>query len=191
MKAAVFLDRDGVINREIECLTKPEQLELLPGSPEGIRLLNENGWVTIVITNQPIVAKGDATIDDVETIHKTLQEQLKRYGATIDGIYYCPHHPDRGFPGEREEYKISCNCRKPRTGLVEQASKRFDIDVGQSFFVGDKTVDIQTGKNIGCKTILVRTGYGGSDREFDAKPDFTCKNLFDAAKLVCGGRRSK
>jgi len=185
MRAAVFLDRDGVINREIACLRKPEQLELLPGSPEGIRLLNDCGWVTIVITNQPIIAKGEATPEDVDSVHKTLQEQLEKYGAHIDAIYYCPHHPDKGFPGEREEYKICCNCRKPRIGLLEQASKRFDIDVKRSFFIGDKTVDIQTGRNAGCKTMLVKTGYGGLDKEFDVKPNFTCENLLEAAKLIC------
>jgi histidinol-phosphate phosphatase family protein len=184
MKAAVFLDRDGVINKEVEFLRKLEQFELLPKSCEAIKLLNDHGWLVVIITNQPVIARGEATARDIDAIHKKMKNKLKKCGAHIDAIYYCPHHPEQGFPGEMVEYKIDCACRKPKIGLLEEASKEFNIDLKKSFFVGDTTVDVQTGKNAGCKTILVKTGYGGLDKKFPATPVFTCEDLLEAAKLI-------
>lgn len=184
MTIAVFLDRDGVINKEVGHISKPEQFELLPKVGEAIKLLNENNLKVIIITNQPVVARGEATIEDVENVHKKMKKEIEKHGAHIDAIYYCPHHPDRGFPGERVEYKINCDCRKPKIGLLKKAVKKFNIDLKKSFFIGDKTVDIQTGKNAGCKTILVKTGYGGKDKKFNVKPDFVCEDLLDAVNLI-------
>jgi len=184
MKAAVFLDRDGVINKEVRFLRKPEQFELLPGFCEGIKLLNEHGWVTVIITNQPVIARGEATPHDIEVMHEKMKRELRKCGAHMDAIYYCPHHPEKGFPGERVKYKINCNCRKPKIGLLEKASRELDIDLKKSFFIGDTTVDVQTGRNAGCKTVLVKTGYGGLDKKFDVTPDFVCENLLEAAKLI-------
>lgn len=183
-KTAVFLDRDGVINEEVSLLHKPSQLRLIKGSAEGIKLLKENGFLVIVVTNQPVVARGMCTENDLKKIHERLEELLAKEGAKLDAIYYCPHHPDKGYPGENPKYKIECECRKPKTGLLLQAAKDFAFDVKKCVFVGDRTVDIKTGKNAGCRTILVKTGCGGKDRKFEVKPDYTCKNLLEAAKLI-------
>jgi len=184
MVRAVFLDRDGVINKEVGHISKPEQFELLPKVGEAIRLLNKNKFKVIVISNQTVIARGEDTIEDIENIHKKMKKEIEKCGAHIDAIYYCPHHPDKGFPGERVEYKINCDCRKPKIGLLKKAVKKFNIYLKNSFFIGDKTVDIQTGKNAGCKTILVKTGYGGNDKKFKVKPDFICEDLLDAVDLI-------
>jgi histidinol-phosphate phosphatase family protein len=187
-REAVFLDRDGVINEEVDLVRSPSQLKLVRGSTEAIRMLKQSGFLVIAVTNQPVVARNMCSEEDLAKIHEKLKEMLAAEGARLDAIYYCPHHPDRGYPEENPKYKIDCGCRKPKTGMIEQATEDFIIDPKESFMVGDTTRDVQTGKNAGCRTILVRTGFGGRDGKFDAKPDYVCENLLEAAKLIIKAR---
>lgn len=181
MKKAVFLDRDGTINREVDNLKSIAQLRLLPASGNGIRLLNKNGFLVIIITNQPVVARGWLTEDKLLEIHKELKKRLKKKGANIDVIYYCPHHPNANIV----KYRKDCPDRKPNTNLIKKAIKDFNISLTDSFFVGDSTRDMQTAKNAKIKSILVKTGYGGKDKKYIVKPDYIVSNLYQAAKLIC------
>lgn len=183
-RVAVFVDRDGVINEEVDLISRPSQLKLIRGSAEGIRMLKENGFLVIVITNQPVVARNLCTEDDLAAIHERLGYMLAKRGTRLDGIYYCPHHPDKGYPEENPKYKIDCGCRKPKTGMIIQAAADFGLDPKKCVMVGDKTSDIKLGENVGCVTILLKTGYGGKDGKFDVKPDYICENLLEAAKLI-------
>lgn len=177
---AVFLDRDGVINEEVDLLYRADQLRLLPGAGEAIRRLNERGIKAIVVTNQAVVARGLCTEEEVEEIHRRLRQMLAKKGAYLDAIYWCPHHENADLP----RYRKVCGCRKPDTGLLEEAVNRFNLDISRCFLIGDRTVDIQTGKNAGCRTILVETGYGGKDGKYDVKPDYICKDLKEAVDLI-------
>ena len=148
---AVFLDRDGTINKNAGFVTKPEQFELIPGAAEAIKKINKSGYLAIVITNQPVIARGDCTFEELALIHAKMETELGKEGAFIDGIYFCPHHTDKGFPRERVEYKCDCDCRKPKTGLFLQAAKDFNIDLSQSYMIGDNENDVKAGKNARCK----------------------------------------
>ena len=152
---AIFLDRDGTINRHIGFLRRPEELELLPGAAEAIKMINSSGYLAIVITNQPVIARGEVTTSQLQEIHDKLETLLGREGAYIDGLYYCPHHPDKGFAGEVPELKFDCDCRKPKPGLILRAAKDFNIDVSQSWMIGDGKNDIGAGKNAGCRTAVI------------------------------------
>jgi histidinol-phosphate phosphatase family protein len=178
-KKAVFLDRDGTINEEINYLSKIEELKVLPKVPSAIKLLNENGFLVIIITNQSGVARGIFTIGTLNEINEHLINTLRSEGAKIDGIFICPHHPDSG-----------CDCRKPKTGLLKKAALEFKINMSSSYMIGDKYTDLKTGVNSGCKTILVLTGYGREETEkmddWDFKPDFVAGDLFEAAKWIIG-----
>lgn len=147
---AIFLDRDGTINHHIGYITKPEQIELLPHAAEAIRMINRSGMLAIVVTNQPVVARGDCTEIRLQEIHAALETRLGEHGAYLDAIYHCPHHPDRGFPGERIEYKIECVCRKPKPGLILKAADDFHIDIAHSYMIGDSEVDVMAGRSAGC-----------------------------------------
>lgn len=179
-KIAVFLDRDGVINREVDNLSKIEQLRLLPKSAEAVKIFNNLGILVIIITNQPVIARGWITSKELEEIHRVLLKRLSEKGAKIDAIYYCPHHPNANL----KKYRQNCSCRKPKIGLIEKAAKDFPINLKKSIFIGDSTRDILTGKNAGLDTILVKTGFKGEDGIFDIKPDFEAKNLLEAVKIV-------
>ncbi len=183
-RKAIFLDRDGVINEEVDQLCKVEDLKIYDSTAKAIKKINEIGDLAIIISNQPMIAKGFMTENDLNGIHKKIETELGKKGAKIDAIYYCPHHPDIGFPGEIPELKIKCNCRKPEIGLFLKAKKDFNIDLKNSYSIGDKTSDILAGKRAGCKTILVKTGYGGKDKLFNAKPDFVAKNLSEVIKII-------
>ena len=152
---AIFLDRDGTINKYVGFLTKPEQFELIDGVAEAIKHINKSGYLAIVVTNQPVIARGDCTWKELRTIHNKMETELGKYGAFVDAIYVCPHHPDKGFDGERSEYKHDCNCRKPAPGLLLQAANDFNIDLSQSIMIGDSDRDVEAGKNAGCKVSLV------------------------------------
>lgn len=183
-RRAIFLDRDGVLNEEIDQLSRVENFKIYNFVFKAIKKINETDYLAIVITNQPMLAKGFMTDNDLNEIRKKLETELGMKGAKIDAIYYCPHHPEKGFVGERPELKIQCKCRKPEIGLLLKAKKDFNIDFKKSYFIGDKTSDILVGKKTGCKTILVKTGYGGKDGLFSVKPDFTVKNLLEAVKIA-------
>ena len=158
---AIFLDRDGTINKYVGYLRTPEQFELLEGAGEAIRKINLSGYLAIVVTNQPVIARGEVTVDGLQQIHNKMETMLGKEGAYLDGVYYCPHHPDKGFAGEVGELKIVCECRKPKAGLLLQAAKDFNIDLSQSWMIGDSENDVLTGKNAGCKTALIsETDYG-------------------------------
>ena len=158
---AIFLDRDGTINKYVGYLRTPEQFELLDGVGEAIRKINLSGYLAIVVTNQPVIARGEVTVDGLQEIHNKMETMLGKEGAYLDGVYYCPHHPDKGFAGEVEEFKIVCECRKPKAGLLLQAAKDFNIDLSQSWMIGDSENDVLAGRNAGCKTALIgETDYG-------------------------------
>lgn len=146
---AIFLDRDGTINKMVGFITKPEQFELLPGVAKAIKAINKSGYLAIVITNQPVIARGDCTFEQLQTIHNKMETELGKEGAFVDAIYVCPHHTDKGFSGERPEYKCDCDCRKPKPGLLLQAAKDFNIDLSQSYMIGDSDGDVKAGENAG------------------------------------------
>lgn len=177
---AIFLDRDGTINRYVGFLRNPDAFELLPGVAQAIRKINEQGWLAIVVTNQPVIARGEVTEAQLEAIHCKMETLLGAEGAWLDAVYYCPHHPDKGFPGERPELKIHCSCRKPAPGMLLAAAQRFNIDLTVSWMVGDADNDIQAGKNAGCKTALLCADA--------VPPDFgqdrTDASLYDFAEQV-------
>lgn len=180
-RIAAFLDRDGVINKENGLIHKVEQFELLPEVDKNIKRLNDAGILVIVVTNQAVVARGYLCDEQfVIDLHKNMVAELKEKGAIIDDIFYCPHHPNADDP----RYRKDCNFRKPNTGMIDKAVKKYGIDIKKSFVVGDMTGDIQLGKNAGCKTILVTEGYGGSDKKHDVKPDFVVKDLPEAVDLI-------
>lgn len=183
-RAAVFLDRDGVINRERGLVRRKDEVELLPGAAHAIRRLNREGYLCVVITNQPVIARGECSEAGLAKIHARLDKLLGSEGAYLDRIYYCPHHPDKGFPGEVPELKISCGCRKPEIGLICKAAADLNIDLKNSWMIGDMTSDILAGKRAGLKTILVETGFAGKDGKYEQTPDFVAPNLAEAVNLI-------
>lgn len=187
MNRAVFLDRDGVIIKQMGVVRKPEQLKILKNAGKSIELLKNLGFYVVVVTNQPQIAKNQCKEKDVKKINRLLREKLAKKNARIDAIYFCPHHPERyhkDIVKRCRKYRIKCKCRKPNTGMLMMAKKRFNLDLKSCYIIGDRTVDTQTGKNAGCTTILVKTGYAGKDKKYDVKPDFVCKDIYIAAKLI-------
>ena len=148
---AIFLDRDGTINKYVGFLRNIDDFELIDGAAEAIKLINQSGYLAIIVTNQPVIARGEVTWEQLNEIHRKMETLLGKEGAYVDGIYLCPHHPDKGFAGERQEYKIVCDCRKPKPGLLLKAAKDFNIDLSQSYMIGDDDRDVQAGLNAGCK----------------------------------------
>lgn len=148
---AIFLDRDGTINKMVGFVTKPEQFELIDGAAEAIKAINKSSYLAIVVTNQPVIARGDCTFEELQTIHDKMETELGKAGAFVDAIYVCPHHTDKGFEGERPEYKSNCDCRKPKPGLLLQAAKDFNIDLRESYMIGDSHRDVEAGENAGVK----------------------------------------
>jgi len=176
-RPAVFLDRDGVLIEEVGHLHRQEDLRVLPGIGAAIRRINQAGFLAILITNQPVIARGLCSFNDLRTLHNKLETLLGREGARLDAIYFCPHHPDSGFPEEIPELKIDCDCRKPATGMIKQACSEFNIDLAGSWLIGDTTVDLETARRAGIKSILVGTGYGGRDGRYPVKPEIRCRDL--------------
>lgn len=167
---AIFLDRDGTINKYVGFLRNIDDFELIDGVSEAIKKINQSGYLAIVVTNQPVIARGEVTWEELHEIHKKMETLLGKDGAYIDRIYICPHHPDKGFEGERPEYKFDCDCRKPKPGLLLQAARDFNIELSQSIMIGDSENDILSGENAGCKkNVLV-----GQNKEL----------LLDAVKFI-------
>lgn len=168
---AVFLDRDGTINKYVGFLRNIEDFELIPGVADAIKKINASGYLCIVITNQPVIARGEVTVEELDMIHKKLETELGFAGAYVDGIYYCPHHPHKGYEDEVVELKIECACRKPKPGMLLRAAEEFNIDLSSSFMVGDSECDVKAGLAAGCKSILINgdgteykdDGFGQSD----------------------------
>lgn len=158
---AIFLDRDGVINKHIGFLRRVDEFELIHGVTEAVKVINKSGYLAIVVTNQPVIARGECTWEELQQIHDKMETLLGKEGAFVDAIYVCPHHKDKGFEGERPEYKFDCDCRKPKPGLFLQAAQDFNIDLLQSYMIGDNLSDIEAGKNAGCKeSYLIGTNEG-------------------------------
>ena len=181
---AVFLDRDGTLNEEVGFLARHEQLALLPGAGDALRRLRQAGYRLVVITNQPVIARGEASEDDVAAIHRKLEWELGKARAFVDGIYLCPHHPDAGFPGERGELKGPCDCRKPGGALVDRACRDHGIDLARSWMIGDRTADIEMARRKGLRSVLVRTGEGGRDGKYQAAPDHVAADIGAAAEHI-------
>lgn len=181
---AIFLDRDGTINQKKGLIWKEEQFELEDGAIEAIRKINQSGYLAIVVTNQPAVARGLCQIKDIEEIHKKMETLLGQKGVYLDDIRFCPHHPDKGYPEENPIYKIPCQCRKPNIGMLIDCAKQYNIDMENSWIIGDSTVDIQTGKNAGIHTALVFTGDAGKDKKYNVVPELICKNLRQAVDQI-------
>lgn len=154
-RPAVFLDRDGVISKEIDLLHSADKLELIEGASEAIKFINEKGYLAIIITNQPVIARNLCTFEDLSYIHAKLETLLGEKRAYLNAIYFCPHHPDAGYPEERKEYKIKCNCRKPSPGMLLDAAKDWNIDLSNSIMIGDRESDVLAGKNAGVKTSVL------------------------------------
>lgn len=155
---AIFLDRDGTLNKYVGFLRNIDELELMDGVAEAVRKINESGYLAIVVTNQPVVARGEVTISELQKIHNKLETLLGQEGAYLDAIYYCPHHPHKGYEGEVPELKIDCECRKPKAGMLHNAAKDFNIDLSTSYMVGDSDNDVQCGINAGCQSVLLNDG---------------------------------
>jgi histidinol-phosphate phosphatase family protein len=181
-RPAIFLDRDGVINRYVHLLQNTEQFELLPGVPAAIRAINDSENLTVVVTNQPVVARGMCTEEEVREVHRKMETLLGRERAKLDAIYYCPHHPDRGYPEENPLYKIPCDCRKPTPGMVERAARELHVELSKSCIIGDTSRDIQTGINAGMAAYAVRSGSKYGDDSVPADGWFD--DLAEAAKYV-------
>lgn len=174
---AIFLDRDGTINKYVGFLRNIEDFELISGAAEAIKKINNSGYLAIVVTNQPVIARGEVTFRQLDEIHNKMETLLGEQGAYLDAIYFCPHHPDKGFIGEIPELKIDCNCRKPRPGMLLRAAKDFNIDLSQSWMVGDGKNDILAGKNAGCRTALIGDNDFGQDLEVESLFDFVCHTI--------------
>ncbi len=180
----IFLDRDGTVNRFKGLISNEKDFELEENAAKAIRRINESGFLSIVVTNQPVVARGMCGIEDVERIHRKMQTLLGNEGAYLDDIAFCPHHPDKGYPEENPVYKIACDCRKPAIKMIQDMADKYHIDLSESYMVGDSTVDIQTGINAGLKTILVRTGQSGKDEKYKTRPDIIADDLEKAVEYI-------
>ena len=152
---AVFLDRDGIINKYVGFLRDIDDFELLPGVSDAIKKINMSGYLAIVVTNQPVIARGEVTFEQLETIHNKMETLLGKQGAYLDAVYFCPHHPHKGYEGERAELKIDCECRKPKPGMLLKAAEDFHIDLSESWMIGDSENDMLAGIAAGCRTVLI------------------------------------
>lgn len=183
-QAAVFLDRDGVINEDIGHIYSPEQFRLLASASKAIQLLNKSGFLVVVVTNQPVVARGECDESGLKVIHNRMEMLLGKDGAYVDRIYYCPHHPHTGFAGERKELKIICKCRKPEIGMLEQAKHDMNIDFSKSWLVGDRASDVQCAHRAGVRSILIQSGKDGRDSICEVEPNYYASDLLSAAKII-------
>lgn len=181
---AVFLDRDGTINVWNGLIKRAEDFELIPHTSEAIKRINSSEYLAIVATNQPVIARGECSFEELDRIHMKMETILGDEGAYVDDLFFCPHHPHKGYVGEVPELKIECECRKPRIGMITQAAEKYNIDLSQSWYVGDTARDIQTGINAGMRTVLVRTGENTENEERDIWPDYMANNLFEAVEII-------
>lgn len=184
-RPAVFIDRDGTISEEVGYVNHPSRFRVFPYSAEAIRILNESGWLAIVITNQAGVARGYFSEDVILKIHEQLERDLESGSARLDAIYYCAHHPSVGAP----PYRLDCDCRKPKPGLIQQAARDFDIDIAASWMAGDRYSDVELARNAGLRSAFVLSGYGRGEWEYQREtwkhqPDMVCENLLEAVKSI-------
>jgi len=184
-RPAIFLDRDGTINEQMGYINHISRFRILPGVPEAIKLLNDDNYLVIVVTNQSGIARGYFPLELVNAIHSFMEDSIKKEGAHIDAIFFCPHYPR----SKVVEYAITCDCRKPKTGMIKQALDRFDIDLENSFMIGDHFTDLEFAHNGNIKSIMVKTGYGLGEvdhilPDFDYKPVHVSEDLLDAVKWI-------
>jgi D-glycero-D-manno-heptose 1,7-bisphosphate phosphatase len=185
MKRAVFIDRDGTISDEVGYINHATRFRLFPYAASAIKLLNENGWLAIVITNQAGVARGYFSEDMIQTVHKRMTKELETGGARLDAVYYCAHHPSIGEP----PYRFDCDCRKPKPGLISRAAKDFDIGLSESWMVGDRYSDVELARNAGVKSMFVMSGYGRGEWEhqrtsWNQQPDLVAEDLLEAVRVI-------
>lgn len=176
---AIFLDRDGTINKYVGFLREIDEFELLPGVAEAVKMINASGYLCVVITNQPVIARGEVMVSELGIIHNKMETLLGAEGAYIDGLYYCPHHPDKGFEGEVEALKFECDCRKPKPGLIFRAAEDFNIDLASSWMIGDGENDVKAGQAAGCRTALIGENEG-------SEPDVVANNLLEVVEAILG-----
>ena len=181
-RPCIFLDRDGVMNKNMDTNPTVENFTLLEGVPNAVKQINRSDYLAVVVTNQPMIAKGFVTFEEVEETHKKMETLLGNEGAFVNAIYYCPHHPDKGFEGEVPELKIDCECRKPKPGMLLKAAEELNIDLNASWMIGDSNRDIEAGKNAGCKTISIGE---------ISKSDYTAKNLLQAIEIIMKGKTNE
>lgn len=184
-RRAVFMDRDGTISEEIGYVNHPSRYRVFPFAAEAVRLLNESGWLAILVTNQAGVARGYFTEDLITEVHSLLTSELERAGSRLDAIYYCAHHPSVGEP----PYRVDCDCRKPKPGLILRAAEAFDIDLAGSWMIGDRHSDIVLAHNAGVRSAFVMTGYGRGEWEYQRpswkhQPDMVAEDLLEAVKRI-------
>ncbi|MDM0108308.1 HAD-IIIA family hydrolase [Variovorax sp. J22R24] len=181
---AVFVDRDGTLNALRDYVRRPDDLELLPQAAEAVRCLNNAEYRVVVVTNQPVLARGECSVDDLRRIHNRLESKLGAAGAYLDAIYFCPHHPDAGFAGEVPSLKIACGCRKPEPGMIREAMDAMNIRSSESWMIGDSTADMLVAERTGLRSVLVETGEAGADGKFVATPDFRFADVGAAASFI-------
>jgi len=184
-RPALFMDRDGTISEEVGYVNHPSRFRLFPYSAAAIKLLNENGWLAIVVTNQAGVARGYFAEDVIINVHDQLGKDLETASAKLDAIYYCAHHPSVGEP----PYRFDCDCRKPKPGLIDRAAADFEIDLERSWMVGDRYGDVELARNAGLHSAFVLSGYGRGEWEYQRgswklEPEVVAENLLEAAKLI-------
>lgn len=184
-RPAVFIDRDGTISEEVGYVNHPSRFRVFPFTAEAIKTLNEHGWLAIVVTNQAGVARGYFSEDVIGSVHDQLRSELRNSSAQLDAIYYCAHHPSLGEP----PYRLDCDCRKPKTGLIDRAARDFEIDLGASWVAGDRYGDVELARNAGLKSAFVLSGYGRGEWEYQRhlwkhQPDIVCENLLEAVKKM-------
>jgi D-glycero-D-manno-heptose 1,7-bisphosphate phosphatase len=189
-RRAVFMDRDGTISEEVGYVNHPSRYRVFAYSAEAVRLLNERGWLAILITNQAGVARGYFTEDIITAVHGRLTEELEKEGARLDAIYYCAHHPTVG----EAPYRFDCDCRKPKPGLIERAAREFEIDLAQSWMIGDRYSDIELARNAHVHSGFVKSGYGRGEWEYQRpawkhEPDLVAEDLLEAVRKIVTGDR--
>ena len=184
-RRAVFLDRDGTINEEVGYISDSAQFRLFDYAAEAIRLLNKAGWLTVIVTSQAGIARGIFPESFLTSLHEQMQLELSRLGATIDAIYYCPHHPTEG----EVPYRRECDCRKPKPGMLKRAADELNVDLSASVVIGDRFRDLGMAQAVGARSVLVLTGYGQEELERDGndwpqQPDHIAKNVLEAVQWV-------
>ncbi|HYY55847.1 MAG TPA: HAD family hydrolase [Pyrinomonadaceae bacterium] len=184
-RRAVFMDRDGTISEEVGYVNHPARYRVFPYSAEAVRRLNEAGWLAILVTNQAGVARGYFTEDMIGAVHGALEAELGRGRARLDAIYYCAHHPSVGEP----PYRLDCDCRKPRPGLIRRAAEDFDLDLSQSWMIGDRYSDVELARNAGVRSAFVLSGYGRGELEYQrrnwkSEPDLIAEDLLEAVRKI-------
>jgi D-glycero-D-manno-heptose 1,7-bisphosphate phosphatase len=184
-RRAVFMDRDGTISEEVGYVNHPSRYRVFPYAAEAVRLLNEAGWLAILVTNQAGVARGYFTEDLIGSVHGVLKSELEKHGARLDAIYYCAHHPSVGEP----PYRFDCDCRKPKPGLIRRAASDFDIDLTKSWMVGDRYSDVELARNADVRAALVLSGYGRGEFEYQRslwkhEPDLVAEDLLEAVRNI-------